>query len=629
VLRGRGDDLERGRPFRPFVEAIGDHPRVAALLAGSESAGPASLLGAVPQLQYRVVDALVEALDDVARDRPLVVALDDLQWTDPSTLSAVGAICRRAPRSGIAVILAMRPTPRPRELQSLLRDVRGAGARRVHLAPIDGAELATARLGAPPAPALRRALDRCGGNPMFVIELLHTAELEGRLRRAGDEVELVDGNLPASLIELIGARREQLVDGGRELLSLASIFGSAALLDDITELAGWDTVDARRTLRGALATALVLPADEAITFRHDIVREAAYRSLAGPLRASLHRQAGLVLAARGAPPLDVARQLSLGAMKGDVEAVQWLHRAAIDASAPSPEVALALLERARELETAPSDERRALSAELQAWVGDLAESERQASDLLAATNDPMIRLGMRRHLALVCFLGGRADESALHMEAVLETAPQDQRPRVSAELALLRLAAADTAGAAAAADAVLGASTEAVDHTATSLALSVRSRLLGFRLDYDEARSDGQRATAVADDDPTGEADRYVPRLFVGLTLHDLDRLDETRAVVAEGRRRARLRGLPWAEPLYHALAAFAHLRSGAIGDATAEAEAGVLSGLEAGTELAAVWNQALLGLAAHHAGDEAVTRARTAWASSTAAGKGRSGASA
>jgi hypothetical protein len=64
---------------------------------------------------------------------------------------------------------------------------------------------------------------------------------------------------------------------------------------------------------------------------------------------SLHRDLGTRLAADGAPAWRVAHHLSLGAAEGDMLAVDWLHRAGLEAAPRDPFAAVALLERAVDL----------------------------------------------------------------------------------------------------------------------------------------------------------------------------------------------------------------------------------------------------------------------------------------
>src|SRR5438128_2438394 len=101
---GAAEELERHRPFGTICEALGigrrgrssivAHPgeddrraEVARLLAGDTRALGSTLLLGAPEAEFRIVDALVDFVEHLCSAGPVVVALEDLQWVDPSTLT--------------------------------------------------------------------------------------------------------------------------------------------------------------------------------------------------------------------------------------------------------------------------------------------------------------------------------------------------------------------------------------------------------------------------------------------------------------------------------------------------------------------------------------------------------------
>ena len=50
-----------------------------------------------PGLQFRVVDALADLAEELTDAGPILIAIDDLQWADPSSLLTLAAIVRRPP----------------------------------------------------------------------------------------------------------------------------------------------------------------------------------------------------------------------------------------------------------------------------------------------------------------------------------------------------------------------------------------------------------------------------------------------------------------------------------------------------------------------------------------------------
>src|SRR4051812_8309996 len=122
VLAGRASELERELPFGVWEDALADHAAQLGLerlqaLVGDQLPELAAVLPAVGRpsgLQderfrtHRAVRALLEAL---AQRRPVVVALDDLQWADDASLELAAHLLRRTPKGRVLLAFAFRPAP--------------------------------------------------------------------------------------------------------------------------------------------------------------------------------------------------------------------------------------------------------------------------------------------------------------------------------------------------------------------------------------------------------------------------------------------------------------------------------------------------------------------------------------
>jgi hypothetical protein len=84
-------------------------------------------------------------------------------------------------------------------------------------------------------------------------------------------------------------------------------------------------------------------------FRHQLVHDAIYQEIPVPVRRAMHRDAAGALASAAAGSLQVADHLVRGAARGDLQAVEWLRRAAREAASGSPAVSVDLLRRAESL----------------------------------------------------------------------------------------------------------------------------------------------------------------------------------------------------------------------------------------------------------------------------------------
>ena len=100
--------------------------------AGRQARGPITVTSD-PGLQFRAVDAFTDLAEELALAGPLVIAADDLQWADPSSLLALAAVVRRLAHLPVALIGCLRPSPRIAELDRLAGALEAAGARRLAL----------------------------------------------------------------------------------------------------------------------------------------------------------------------------------------------------------------------------------------------------------------------------------------------------------------------------------------------------------------------------------------------------------------------------------------------------------------------------------------------------------------
>ncbi len=173
-----------------------------------------------------------------------------------------------------------------------------------------------------------------------------------------------------------------------ELLRLASLLGGAFTLRDLASITGRPVIDVAAWLREASLAGLVVGDGERLAFRHDLIREAVYGHMLPAERRDLHRAAGQALAHAGAPTPQIAEQFARGALPGDLDAVEWLERAADETSPVAPASAVALLEQAVSLAPPPWSGTTALQAEMitpLVLCGRFDDAETIADAVLAAS----------------------------------------------------------------------------------------------------------------------------------------------------------------------------------------------------------------------------------------------------
>jgi len=240
-------------------------------------------------------DAFSSWLSLVAAIEPLVVVVEDCHWLDASGRALAQDLLRSPAARRFLLLLTARP-----EGADVLAEIAGADveqpAETIALGPLPPAavELFLQSLLDGPAPRqfAQLVVDRAGGNPFFVEELVRALHDEGALVRGGQGWQLragwEEGTVPPSLEGVLSARIDLLPVAARRTLLEASVLGRRVprpLLDGLSASAPAGVpilVD-----RGFLD---VVPGDAGeLEFHHALVQEAAYSRLLRRQRQALHR----------------------------------------------------------------------------------------------------------------------------------------------------------------------------------------------------------------------------------------------------------------------------------------------------------------------------------------------------
>jgi DNA-binding CsgD family transcriptional regulator len=261
--------------------------------------------------------AVRSALDFLTAQTPLVLAVDDLQWLDPSSASALAFAVRRMREQPILVLLARRlgEGAEPSELE---RAIEGDRLERLSIGPLSlGAthRLVRARLGRTfSRPTLLRVHEVSGGNPFYALELARVLSADV------DPMEPL--HIPATLEGLVRARLDGLPPGTRQGLLLASALGrpSVALIADLGV-----TQD---VLEPAFAAHVIERANGTIRFTHPLLASVVYQGVSADERRRAH---GLVAQIVDDPILR-ARHLALSTERPDTEIAAALEDATALAS---------------------------------------------------------------------------------------------------------------------------------------------------------------------------------------------------------------------------------------------------------------------------------------------------------
>ncbi|HET7037110.1 MAG TPA: AAA family ATPase [Thermomicrobiaceae bacterium] len=260
----------------------------------------------------RLAEALARAFR--ALGRPLLLVLDDLQWTDAESIEWLGYLFHHEPRMPLLVVGSVRPEEvgPAHPLAALIRDLqRSEQIRRIELGALDRREttqLADQVAGRALDPDLAGRVHReTEGNPLFIVEAVRAGLTEASGHPASEP-----GNLPPKVSAVIAARLVQLSPAARELAGLAATIGRAFSLTVLLEASPLDDETVVRALDELCARHLVRERGaERYDFSHDKLREVAYAELSAARRQLLHRRVAQALESSHAPDLEsVSAQLA-------------------------------------------------------------------------------------------------------------------------------------------------------------------------------------------------------------------------------------------------------------------------------------------------------------------------------
>ncbi len=260
-----------------------------------------------------VAAAFLGALRIVAAGRPVVVAVDDVQWLDPVSARTLAFALRRLDGERLGFLGTIRVSPEEAEPVELVDAMPHERLRRITLAPLSvGAlyELVGERLGAKPSRStLLRLHDTSAGNPFYVLELARALVESGLEPGRGEPLPV-----PAGLRELVENRLGTLSPRAREALLVAS-----ALSRPIRELVQDDGA-----LEEAADEGVVELDGDAIRFTHPLLASIHYASASAQRRREVHRRLAEVVR----EPEEHARHLGLAIDGTDEVVAQALEAAA-------------------------------------------------------------------------------------------------------------------------------------------------------------------------------------------------------------------------------------------------------------------------------------------------------------
>ncbi|MGH3389393.1 MAG: AAA family ATPase [Actinomadura sp.] len=578
LANGRADEPSRLAPLKPLIDALGE---TFDTLRSSEG----GVLSDAVDLRLWLLERLQIRLEERAGRGPLLIALDDLQWADPTTILALRSLIPELAYYPVAWILA-RTTGDvsghvDQDVERLFGVLERDGAARVILAALDDqavVQVATDVLGAEPEPRLLAVAAAAGGNPFLLIELLEGLRDECAVEIAQGHARLVAELVPRRVRQRVHAWLCALPPRTRYLLQVAAVLGSSFRVGDLADMLGEPPSELLQALEEAAAGGILVPAGDMLAFRHDLLWQAMTETLTEPVRQALHRQAAEMLLDRGGSAIPAAAHLVRYARPGDAHALSGLDRAAQEVLPSSPKTAADLAVRALDLTPAGDPGRfgrTVTSIYALTAAGRLSEATELIHTALSQTAAPDEVRQLRYELAHVLMLSGRPVEAVAEAEQVLGSPGLPDRLRGLAENVRFRslYAIHDYVSGRKDAEAVVapGGSTSGPAVAGAHVMLGSIAWAEGRAADAIEHTSEAVR---VASSGPIQTLHTTHPRLHLATLLTDLRQFEQAETLIQAAGEEIHAFGhiVHAASPALHR--ARLRLAAGRLDDAGAEARA-------------------------------------------------------
>ena len=277
----------------PLAEVV---PLFAGLLSVPLPTERYAALTVTPQQQkQQTLDALLAWLAAEAERQPVLVAWEDLQWADPTTLEVLGLVVDQAPTVPMLHVLTYRPEFSP------------PWPPRSHITPLVLSRLERPQVEALiaqraggktlPAEVVQHIVTKTDGVPLYVEELTKMLLASALLREEADQYVLTGPlravAIPDTLQDALMARLDQL-NRAKEVAQLGAVLGREFAYELLQAIAPQDEDTLQAGLAQLVAAELLYqrgrPPRARYLFKHALIQDAAYASLLKSTRQQVHQQ---------------------------------------------------------------------------------------------------------------------------------------------------------------------------------------------------------------------------------------------------------------------------------------------------------------------------------------------------
>jgi TOMM system kinase/cyclase fusion protein len=257
-----------------------------------------------PQRQrQKTLETIVAILLELAEHQPVLFIVEDLHWTDPTTLELLNLVLDQTPTASMLVLLTCRPYFQPAwHHRSYITEIT---VNRLAYAQVEQIVAGMTDGKTFPAAVLQQILTKTDGVPLFVEEMTKAILESGSFKAVDGHYELTGSlstfAIPATLQDSLMARLDRLMTG-KVIAQLGTTIGrqfSYALLQAVAQL-NERTLheELHRLVEAELLYQRGVPPQSTYVFKHALIQDAAYESLLKSTRQHYHQRIAQVLEAQ-------------------------------------------------------------------------------------------------------------------------------------------------------------------------------------------------------------------------------------------------------------------------------------------------------------------------------------------
>jgi class 3 adenylate cyclase/predicted ATPase len=287
------------RQFRfPLDESV---PLFAPLLSLPLPADRYAPVALSPQRQrQKTLESIVAMLLELAERAPVLFILEDLHWTDPTTLEFLGLLVEQVPTAAMYTLLTCRPHFQPAWhhrsyiTEMTLHHLSHTQVEQIVTGITDGKTL--------PKEVIQQILEKTDGVPLFIEEMTKAILESGHLKEVDGHYALTGSSstfaIPATLQDSLMARLDRLVTA-KAVAQYAAVIGRQFAYELLSTVSQLDEATLQRELGRLVEAEIVyqrgLPPQATYTFKHALIQDAAYESLLKSTRQQYHQRIAQVL----------------------------------------------------------------------------------------------------------------------------------------------------------------------------------------------------------------------------------------------------------------------------------------------------------------------------------------------